>query len=88
MDEQHRYRETGPEQWLAARGHFGPGLRRLPYVCEPLFSDAIDEAERARLAGDHPRLRKTPRAEQAVDLKAHYKRFLEKQAERISRLQI
>ncbi|CAG4897113.1 hypothetical protein R69919_02295 [Paraburkholderia gardini] len=33
MDGQHRCRETGHEQWLATRGHFGQGLRRLPYVC-------------------------------------------------------
>ena len=37
-----------------------------PETGELLFSDAIDEAERTRLAGDHTRLRKTPTAEQAV----------------------
>jgi hypothetical protein len=52
----------------------------LPYVCPSrdwrlLFSDAIDEVERARLAGDHTRLRETPTAEQAVYVGAHYRRF-------------
>ena len=57
-----------------------------PETGELLFSDAIDEAERARLAGDHTRLRKTPTAEQAVYLGAHYQRFLAKKAERSSKL--
>nr|WP_028223015.1 hypothetical protein [Paraburkholderia oxyphila] len=56
-----------------------------PETGELLFSDAIDEAERARLAGDHTRLRKTPTAEQALYLGAHYQRFLAEKAERSSK---
>ncbi|WP_434662032.1 hypothetical protein P5W98_04350 [Paraburkholderia sp. A1BS-2L] len=57
-----------------------------PETGELLFSDAIDAAKRARLAGDHTRLRKTPTAEQAVYLGAHYQRFLAKKTERSSKL--
>jgi hypothetical protein len=57
-----------------------------PETGELLFSDAIDEAERTRLAGDHTRLRKTPTAEQAVYVGAHYQRFLADKAKRSSKL--
>ncbi|MEX3982117.1 HNH endonuclease [Paraburkholderia sp. EG287A] len=57
-----------------------------PETGELLFSDAIDEAERSRLAGEHTRMRKTPTAEQAVYLGAHYQRVLAKKVERSSKL--
>jgi hypothetical protein len=55
-----------------------------PETGELPLSDAIDEAEHTRLAGDHTRLRKTPTAEQAVYVGAHYQRFLADEAKRSS----